>query len=443
MSSDEEIPGLGRPSEVLRHNPAIQLERLPLSSEDYFVWTRVDGHTALREVILMAGFAREKTIAILRRLRNMGALLREGETPESVAALAERRRPAATPARGMAAVTRPAPAQVAARSAQAGAPGSAPGGSPSNSATSSASNSSGSAQASSATSAAIGSSGSPAPGAPASPAAEAAPDGQPGARARKAQPDAASSLAALGALTPEERAALAEDVDLAEEQKLRVLAMRRKLDAADHYAMLEVDGGADKRALRRSYFTLSKEFHPDRYYGKHTGSFGPWLAQIFARIKTAHEVLSDDKLRQEYESRLSGQSQVGGQSKSEYAAELFERACSVQTSGELVWALQLFAAAVRLEPQARYLSRAARCAIDAGDAALAVTHARQAVSLEPDNPSVHRVLAAAQEAAGDLAAAQATLEAALALKSENDALAAGLRTDLERVRTRLGIPSGP
>jgi tetratricopeptide (TPR) repeat protein len=435
MSSDEEIPGLGRPSEVLRHNPAIQLERLPLSSEDYFVWTRVDGHTALREVILMAGFAREKTIAILRRLRNMGALLREGETPESVAALAERRRPAATPARGMAAVTRPtpargmaavtrpAPAQVAARSAHAGAPGSA--------------------QASSANSSPSNSSGSPAPGAPASPAAEAAPDGQPGAPARKAQPDAASSLAALGALTPEERAALAEDVDLAQEQKLRVLAMRRKLDAADHYAMLEVDGGADKRALRRSYFTLSKEFHPDRYYGKHTGSFGPWLAQIFARIKAAHEVLSDDKLRQEYESRLSGQSQVGGQSKSEYAAELFERACSVQTSGELVWALQLFAAAIRLEPQARYLSRAARCAIDAGDTALAVTHARQAVSLEPDNPSVHRVLAAAQEAAGDLTAAQATLEAALALKSENDALAAGLRTDLERVRTRLGIPSGP
>jgi tetratricopeptide (TPR) repeat protein len=253
----------------------------------------------------------------------------------------------------------------------------------------------------------------------------------------------AGALAALGALTAEERAALAEEVDLAEEQKLRVLTMRRKLDTADHFVLLEVDAGADKRALRRSYFTLSKEFHPDRYYGKHTGSFGPWLARIFARLKEAHEVLSDDKRRQEYESRLSGQSKVGGQSKSEYAAELFERACSVQTSGELAWALQLFAAAVKLDPQARYLGRAARCAIDAGDAALAVTHARQAVSLEPDNPSVHRVLAAAQEAAGDLAAAQATLEAALALKSENDALAAGLRSDLERVRKGRGIPPAP
>jgi tetratricopeptide (TPR) repeat protein len=387
MSRDEEIPGVGRPSEVLRQNPAIALERLPLSSEDYFVWTRVDGKTALRDVILLAGFAREKTIAILRRLRGMGALLREGETPESVAALAERRRPAATPARGMPALNRPAPetTPVAAPVAAIDAP----------------------------------------------------------ARARKPQLDAAASLAALGALGDEERAALAEEVDLTEEQKLRVLAMRRKLDAADYFALLEVDAGADKRALKRSYFTLSKEFHPDRYYGKHTGSFGPWQAQIFARLKEAYEVLSDDKRRQEYENRLTGQNKVGGQSKSEYAAELFERACSVQTSGELAWALQLFAAAVKLDPQARYLGRAARCAIDAGDAALAITHARQAVSLEPDNPSVHRVLAAAQEAAGDLAGAQATLEAALALKSENDALAAGLRSDLERVRKGRGIPPGP
>ena len=123
MSRDEEIPELGRPSEVLRHNPAVALERLPLSSEDYFVWTRVDGRAPLREVILMAGFAREKTIAILRRLRNMGALLREGETPESIAAVIERRRPALTPSRGMAAVTpRPAPAQVAARPAAAQSP---------------------------------------------------------------------------------------------------------------------------------------------------------------------------------------------------------------------------------------------------------------------------------------------------------------------------------
>jgi tetratricopeptide (TPR) repeat protein len=419
MTRDEEIPELGRLSEVLRHNPAVELERLPLSNEDYFVWTRVDGQTPLREVILMSGFAREKTIAILRRLRHLGALLREGETPESVAALTERRRPAATPARGLPAVTpRPAPAQVAARptpaSAPPGAPASAPPGTPASTPLR--------------------------PPADAAPVAPAQAPAQPPARP---QPDAASALAALGALTAEERTALAEEVDLAKEQKLRVLAMRRKLDTADYFTLLEVDGGADKRALRRSYFTLSKEFHPDRYYGKHTGSFGPWLAQIFARLKEAHEVLSDDKLRQEYESKLSGQSKVGGQSKAEYASELFERACSVQTSGELAWALQLFAAAVKLDPQARYLSRAARCAIDAGDAALAVTHARQAVSLEPDNPSVHRVLAAAQEAAGDLAAAQATLEAALALKSENDALATGLRADLERVRTRRGIPPGP
>jgi hypothetical protein len=411
MTSDDEIPGVGRPGERLRHNPAIKIERLPLSSEDYFVWTRVDGQTAIREVILMSGFARDKAIAILRRLRGMGALLREGETQISVAAVAaapaERRRPAMTPSRG---TPTSAAAPVAPRAAAAITAAAPP-----------------------ATAAAR-----PAPAAAArpAPAAAARPAAAPTAGAASALPDPST-------LTAEERAALAEDVALSQEQRLRVIAMRRKLDGADHFAMLEVDASTDKRELRRAFFTLSKEFHPDRFFGKRTGSFGPWLAKIFARLKEAHEVLSDDKKRQEYEQSLTGQRQVSSQTKTEYAAELFERACSVQTSGELPWALQLFAAAIRLDPQARYLGRAARCAIDAGATGLAVTYARQAVETEPENPSMHRVLAAAQEAVGDLAAAQATLEAALALKSENDVLTTGLRADLERVRARLGSNPGP
>jgi tetratricopeptide (TPR) repeat protein len=386
MSSDEEIPGLGKLDERLRHNPAVALERLPLTSEEYFVWTRVDGHTATREVILLAGFPRDRTIAILRRLRELGALLREGETPASVASAAS--------AASAASVARPAALRRAPESATP-----------------------------------------PARPAPAQAPAAAAP-------ATSRGPAPAPTLDSLGALTSEERAALTEEVDLGQEQKLRVIAMRRKADAADYFALLEVDASADKRALKRAYFLLSKEFHPDRYYGKHTGSFGPWLARIFERLKEAHEILSDDKKRREYEGRLSGQREVGSQTKLEYATELFERACNVQTNGELAWALQLFAAAIRLDPQARYLSRAARCAIDAGDTALAVTYAHQAVGLEPENPSLHRVLASAQEAAGDLAAAEATLEAALVMKSENDSLSAGLRTDLTRVRGRRGAPPG-
>jgi hypothetical protein len=373
MSSDEDIPGLGKLGERLRHNPAVTPERLPLSSEEYFVWTRVDGHTATREVILMAGFPRDKTITILRRLRALGALLREGESAASAGQNAAARRAADSTAPAL----RPAPTQV------------------------------------------------------------------PATEARAAARPAAVTIPDLGALTDEERAALAEEVDLGQEQKIRVIAMRRKADAGDYFALLEVDPSADKRALKRAYFLLSKEFHPDRYYGKHTGSFGPWLARIFEHLKQAHEILSDDKKRREYEGRLSGQREVGSQTKLEYATELFERACNVQTNGELAWALQLFAAAIRLDPQARYLSRAARCAIDAGEIDLAVSYARQAVGLESENPSLHRVLASAQEAAGDLAAAEATLEAALAMKSENDSLSAGLRADLTRVRGRRGARPAP
>lgn len=384
MSPDEEIPGLGKPGERLRHNPAVELRRLPLSNEEYFVWTRVDGQVTIRDVILMAGLPRTQTIDILRRLRELGALLREGETPRSVPAPGPA--PAAAPGSTAGAPRKPAP-PLAAASAR------------------------------------------PAAGAQAVPGTE--------------HPDQGDALAALGALNDEERAALDEEVELTPRQRVRVLVMRRKLAGADHFAVLGVSADTDKRALRRAYFQLSKEFHPDRYYGKHTGSFGPWLAKIFERITEAHEVLSDDKRREEYQRRRSGAPRPGSQTKAEHAAELFERACAAQAGGQAAEALKLFAAAVRVDEQPRYLGRAARCAIDAGETGPAVRYAERAVALEPDNPSIRRVLASAQEAAGDLAAAQDTLEAALALKSENDALVTGLRADLDRVRAHLGRRPGP
>lgn len=377
MSTDDEIPGLGMPGERLRHNPAVELHRLPLSNEEYFVWTRVDGQTTIHDVILMVGLPRSKTIGILRRLREMGALLREGEQPRPVPAPAATAAPAAP---GAAAPRKPAPPRPAARAA------------------------------------------SPPAG----------PD---------EGPSDDDALAALGALTDEERAALDEEVELTRKQRLRVLAMRRQLDA-DHFAVLGVSADTDKRALRRAYFQLSKEFHPDRYYGKHTGSFGPWLARVFERITEAHEVLSDSRRREEYQRRQSGEHPRGSQTRAEHAAELFERACASQAGGRAGEALKLFAAIVRMDEQPRYLSRAARCAIDAGETATAAGYAERAAALDPDNPSIRRVLASAQEAAGDLSAARDTLEAALALKSENDALATGLRADLDRVRARLARRPG-
>src|SRR5690606_31848558 len=95
----------------------------------------------------------------------------------------------------------------------------------------------------------------------------------------------------LGELSAEKAAAMAEEVDLSDEDKQRVLAVRRRLRGADHYQVLGVGRDADRRLVKRAYFSISKEFHPDRHFGRTLGSFGGYMAQIFEAATEAFNTL--------------------------------------------------------------------------------------------------------------------------------------------------------
>ncbi len=68
-----------------------------------------------------------------------------------------------------------------------------------------------------------------------------------------------------------------------------------------YHALLGVSRDADARAIKRSYFKLSRDFHPDRYYGKDVGPFAELLDSIFKRIALAYELLMDPTTRAELE----------------------------------------------------------------------------------------------------------------------------------------------
>jgi curved DNA-binding protein CbpA len=56
---------------------------------------------------------------------------------------------------------------------------------------------------------------------------------------------------------------------------------------------------ADMKTVKRAYFELSKEYHPDRYFRRNIGPFAPRLARIFKRVVEAYELLSDPATRAE------------------------------------------------------------------------------------------------------------------------------------------------
>jgi curved DNA-binding protein CbpA len=108
-------------------------------------------------------------------------------------------------------------------------------------------------------------------------------------------------LAAAIAGIPEDAPELAEEVDLPIELRRRVLGLHSVVNSLDHYALLAVGRDADKKTVKRSYFELAAVFHPDRYFRKNLGSFKSRMENIFGKVSTAYETLTDKEQRAEYD----------------------------------------------------------------------------------------------------------------------------------------------
>jgi curved DNA-binding protein CbpA len=115
-----------------------------------------------------------------------------------------------------------------------------------------------------------------------------------------AEPSARHPAAAL--YDPTE---LDEKVDLDLPRKRQVLDTFYRLKTLSHYELLGVDAGADKKAIKAAYFELVNDFHPDRYFGKSLGSFKPKLERLFARVTEAHDVLTRQASREDYDRYLA------------------------------------------------------------------------------------------------------------------------------------------
>lgn len=96
----------------------------------------------------------------------------------------------------------------------------------------------------------------------------------------------------LGAMTPQEAALMQETVELEPWEKRRIIAFARLVRERRYLDLLGVQATASKRELKRAYYELSKEFHPDRYYGKRLGSFAGLLEVIFEAAAGAVKALS-------------------------------------------------------------------------------------------------------------------------------------------------------
>jgi hypothetical protein len=373
-----EIPGIGSTAQKLRVSPAFDPLRAGIGPEEYFVMSRIDGATTLRDVIVMTGMPLTQAISIVTRLRERGALLLPGESaPATPATTTTRPPPLAAAVPSPAAATGSAPMRAAAISRPPELP-------------------------------------------PPPPHAAAGPP-----------PKVAPLEVELPNPSDAERTILAADLEASEAERRTILAMARRI-GSDPWTVLGVPKGTDLGELKKVYFRLSKEIHPDRFYGKRLGSLAEVLSAVFESVSRAYTVLTEAKKQRERAPRASSP-----QAPSDHAIELFERGCAAEVSGDFSNALQLFAASLRVDPQLRVYRRAASCALAASQPKVGLEYAKKSQLLAPEDPSCARLLARAFRAAGELQSAEEVLVFALALPIHNDVLMAELQADLALVRKQL------
>ncbi len=116
--------------------------------------------------------------------------------------------------------------------------------------------------------------------------------------------DAATAEADQVSLPAELAKQIDPSLDLAVELQGRLLLLERRLDAPYH----EVLGGAadaERPALKKAFFRLSRDFHPDRYFRRNLGPYEVRVDRVYKKIVEAYELLSDPTARSEIERSLA------------------------------------------------------------------------------------------------------------------------------------------
>jgi len=117
--------------------------------------------------------------------------------------------------------------------------------------------------------------------------------------------DSKADVAVDAAEVPSEAPLILEidESQLDEELEIEVSVQRRILEfeaslGLPYHELLDVPKGSEPKIVKRAYFKLSKEFHPDRYFRRQIGPHAARLDKIFKKVLEAHEMLSDPELCQ-------------------------------------------------------------------------------------------------------------------------------------------------
>jgi curved DNA-binding protein CbpA len=117
-------------------------------------------------------------------------------------------------------------------------------------------------------------------------------------------PAAPAAAPACAAAAADAAAVVDPSLDLDVALQREIIAFEARLTQSTYHEILGVGKGSDAKEIKRAYFRLSKQFHPDRYFRRNVGGHAVRLDRIFKHVALAYELLSDPATRTELERNM-------------------------------------------------------------------------------------------------------------------------------------------
>ncbi len=253
----------------------------------------------------------------------------------------------------------------------------------------------------------------------------------------------ASSISSEGSNATEEEESTYETIKLDdvlkpflvedEKHQGRVESLYAKLNQIGPHELLEITDSSDDEFVKKKYYHLSKEFHPDKYFSLEDPAIKPKLTAIFDAVNEAYFHLKNQKERAAYFRNLGAGVSKTASDESVMAQDEFQNGTAELKKGNLWKSVEHLKIATEMMPQkALYWDHlAAAYARIPHQLRQAETALLTAIKLEPFNANYYANLGIIYMKAGLKKRAYGNFKQALLIDSTNKKAQKGVRQTKE------------
>jgi curved DNA-binding protein CbpA len=129
----------------------------------------------------------------------------------------------------------------------------------------------------------------------------------------------------------------------------KVEDLYKRIEITDYYGIFGIEKWATMDKIKKAYYKVAKEFHPDKHFYLPSETLKNKLNMIFSQITDAYKILSDPKMRREYDQNLSIRPAKIASNNLETARARFKEGKDAFKKGAYTEAAELFGQAAYLD----------------------------------------------------------------------------------------------